>query len=98
MISSQPKPEREQPAALTHEDYAAAPLRNLVHSALEMYFADLDGHLPNNVYQLVMTEVEIPLLQCVMHHCGGNQSKAAAVLGINRGTLRKKLKHYGLEK
>lgn len=63
-----------------------------VHTALEDYFRELDGLDPNDLYDLVMSEVERPLLQCVMYHCDGNQTKAARILGINRGTLRKKLK------
>lgn len=72
-------------------------LSSAVHEALERYFEQLDGHEPDDLYRMVMEEVERPLLQCVMHHCGGNQTRAAHYLGINRGTLRKKLKQYGLE-
>jgi Fis family transcriptional regulator len=46
---------------------------------------------------MVMDEVERPLLECTMEYCGGNQTKAAKYLGLNRGTLRKKLKHHGLD-
>lgn len=65
-----------------------------VQQALENYFAQMNGHKVDRLYDLVINEVERPLLECVMYHCGGNQSKAASILGINRGTLRKKLKHY----
>ena len=65
-----------------------------VHTALESYFEMLSGTDPDGLYELVISEVERPLFQCVMYHCGGNQTKAARILGINRGTLRKKLKHY----
>jgi Fis family transcriptional regulator len=74
-----------------------APLRDQVHTALQIYLAQLDGHpLPDNLYKMVLQEVEHPLLQTVMHYTGGNQSKAADILGIDRSTLRKKLKQYGL--
>ena len=69
-----------------------------VREALEKYFADLDGHEPgNDLYQLVLCELEKPLLETVLSFTGGNQTRAAQLLGINRGTLRKKLGHYGLE-
>ncbi len=75
----------------------SAPLRELIRQALTRYFKHLDGAHPANVYELVMEEVELPLLQIVMQFTEGNQSKAAVLLGISRGTLRKKLKHYHLE-
>ncbi len=67
-----------------------------VETALRHYFRDMDDHPPENVYELVICEVERPLFEAVMHHTRGNQSKAAKILGINRSTLRKKLEHYGL--
>jgi Fis family transcriptional regulator len=73
------------------------PLRDCVRDAVEHYFTQLGGHEADGLYELVLSEVEAPLLECVMRHTRGNQSRAAEVLGINRGTLRKKLKAYGLE-
>ena len=73
------------------------PLAEAVRQALERYFEHLDGHAPGELYRMVIEEVERPMLECVMRHCGGNQTRAAEHLGINRGTLRKKLKQYGLE-
>jgi Fis family transcriptional regulator len=78
---------------------AAAPeltLRRHAERALQDYFAHLDGHPPAGLYDLVLREVEEPLLRAVLDHCGGNQSQAAALLGLNRGTLRKKLRDFGL--
>ncbi len=75
----------------------AVPVNGCVRQALEQYFADLNGHEPGNLYQLLLGEVEKPLFEIVMVHAGGNQTRAAALLGINRGTLRKKLKQYGLD-
>jgi len=60
------------------------------------YLTDLDAQMPDGLYDLVLHEVEAPLLQEVLNWSGGNQSKAAAALGINRATLRKKLHQYGL--
>ena len=76
---------------------AGKPLRDLTEEALGGYFANLNGHQPAELYDLVLREVEEPLLRSVMEYTRGNQSKAAEVLGINRGTLRKKLRVYGLD-
>jgi len=72
-------------------------LGDCVRDALNSYFAQLDGHDgAHNLFQLVMEEVERPLFQTVMEHTQGNQTRAAAVLGISRSTLRKKLAHYDI--
>ena len=71
-----------------------APFASCVKSALERYFHDLNGEKVSNVYELVIGEVEKPLLEVVMRHARSNQCRAADILGINRNTLRKKLKHY----
>lgn len=72
------------------------PLRECVRDALENYFSQLDGFAPGRLYEFVMQEVEAPLFETVLKHARGNQSRAAEILGINRATLRKKLKAYGL--
>lgn len=72
------------------------PLSFHVKQALERYFADLNGHAPADLYELVMTEVERPLLEEVMRRTRGNISKAAQHLGLNRATLRKKLERHGI--
>ncbi len=72
------------------------PLCDHVRDTLDAYFQRLNGHDPAALYELVLTEVEQPLLEVVMKQVGGNITKAAQVLGLNRGTLRKKLKKYGL--
>jgi Fis family transcriptional regulator len=72
------------------------PLRSQAEEALECYFETLNGHKPAHLYDLVMREVEEPLFKVVMGHVQGNQSRAATILGINRGTLRKKLKEFGI--
>ena len=72
------------------------PLHKHTEEALEQYFASLNGDQPGDLYELVMGEVERPLFKVVMERTQGNQSQAACILGINRGTLRKKLKTYSL--
>jgi len=71
-------------------------LRDNVSQAMDSYFNLLDGSDVTDVYRLVMSEVEAPLLESVLKYTRGNQTKAAEVMGLNRGTLRKKLKIYGL--
>lgn len=73
------------------------PLRAAVRDALAHYFNQLDGTAPNDLHQLVMQQVEQPLFEAVMMHTGGNQSRAAMLLGISRSTLRKKLAQYEIE-
>ena len=72
------------------------PLHDSVRQALESYFAQLTGQIPSNLYDLVLAEVEVPLLEAVMEYTRENQSRAAILLGLSRGTLRKKLKIYGM--
>lgn len=79
------------------EPAVCVPLRMQVQAALQDYFRQLDGELPRDLYQFVLQEVERPLLEAVMAITRGNQTRAAEVLGLNRSTLRKKLRHYGLE-
>jgi len=69
-------------------------LQQSVEFALMQYLNDLDGESPSNLYDKVLCEIEKPLFTTIMDHCENNQSKAASCLGINRGTLRKKLKQY----
>jgi len=76
--------------------HAAPPLRVSVEQALLRYFTHLDGHSACGLYDLVLAEVETPLLELTLTYVQGNQSKAAQMLGLNRGTLRKKLKQYDL--
>jgi len=63
-----------------------------VRKALKEYFKDLDGEDPCcGMYDMVIACVEKPLLEMVLEHAGGNQSRAAEMLGINRNALRKKM-------
>lgn len=84
-------------------DTPQQPLKAYVKQALENYFShltaesNLSSTLPKlDLYGLVLNEVEYPLLEIVLQQTRGNQTKAAKLLGISRGTLRKKLKQYDL--
>ena len=72
------------------------PLHKHTEDALRQYFRSLNGDRPGDLYDLVIGEVERPLFKAVMDYTDGNQSQAAGILGINRGTLRKKLRTYSL--
>ncbi|MBL4826629.1 MAG: DNA-binding transcriptional regulator Fis [Spongiibacteraceae bacterium] len=74
----------------------AQTLRDSVSVALKNYFSHLEGQSVTDVYEMVLSEVEAPLLEEVMKYTRSNQTKASVLLGLNRGTLRKKLKQYGL--
>jgi Fis family transcriptional regulator len=72
------------------------PLRGHAERALNDYLSHLNGHPPSDLYDLVIREVEEPLLRVVLRHVEGNQSRAAEILGINRATLRRKLREHGI--
>lgn len=76
---------------------ANGPLAGHVRESLRAYFDALNGHDPADLYEFVVSEVEKPLLEVVLDRTGGNLTRAAQMLGINRGTLRKKLRKYALE-
>ncbi|KQZ59496.1 DNA-binding transcriptional regulator Fis [Lysobacter sp. CCNWLW3] len=73
------------------------PLRDHVATSIRRYLGDLNGSGTENLYEIALRELEIPLFAEVLQHCDGNQSRAASMLGIHRATLRKKLREYGLE-
>lgn len=72
------------------------PLRDHVATSIRRYLGDLNGCGAENLYEIALRELEIPLFAEVLQHCDGNQSRAATMLGIHRATLRKKLREYGL--
>ena len=71
-------------------------LKYQVGLALRRYFKELDGNEATNVFEMVIKEVEKPMLEEVMKFCNGNKSQASKILGINRVTLRTKLKQYNI--
>lgn len=70
------------------------PLSECVRDSMQRYLSQLGAEKPFNLYDLVLEEIEAPLLETVMIFCKGNQSRAARMLGLSRGTLRTKLKKY----
>ena len=72
-------------------------LADAVKESLDDYFTHLDGQPPHAIYDMVLSCVEKPLLEFILNKVGGNQSKAAEVLGLNRNTLRKKMAQYHLQ-
>jgi Fis family transcriptional regulator len=91
---SEPRP---QHLNLVVED-RSAPLNKCVEDALRTYLGTTDGHDVTDLHQLVMSEVERPMLATVMDHVDGNLSRAAKILGMTRSTLRKRLKAHGVER
>ncbi|MFZ9709592.1 MAG: helix-turn-helix domain-containing protein [Steroidobacteraceae bacterium] len=73
------------------------PLRRHTERALKDYLAHLNGHAPSGLYDLVLREVEEPLVRVVLDHVDGNQTRAADILGITRATLRRKMRELGLK-
>ena len=92
--ANNPTPIAAAPAA--SNGHQPSPLRSAVTTSVRQYLAQLEGQLSTDVYQMVLAEVEAPLLEEIMAYTRGNQTKASRMLGLNRGTLRKKLKQYGL--
>tara|TARA_B110000014_G_C20056798_1_gene550100 strand:+ start:825 stop:1070 length:246 start_codon:yes stop_codon:yes gene_type:complete len=71
-------------------------LKEFVRQSMKDYFEKIDGYPINNIYSLVVGEVEKPLIEETIKYCKGNQSKASEMLGLSRGTLRKKMKQYNI--
>lgn len=74
----------------------ACKLTDAINESLEDYFKHLDGQPPHAIYDVVLGCVEKPMLEFILNKVGGNQSKAAEILGLNRNTLRKKMAEYNL--
>ena len=68
-----------------------------VRDTMEKYFRDLDGHQPTEVYELILSQIEVPLFESVLDYTGGNVSRAAEILGLNRATFRNRLKKYDIQ-
>ena len=85
---------KKEPDCILDENEIAHHIRK----AMDDYFKDLDGEEPScAVYDMVMNCVEKPLIETVLHHSGGNQTRAAELLGLNRNTLRKKIQQHRIK-
>jgi Fis family transcriptional regulator len=72
-------------------------LGDAVRRSLERYFKDMDGERPTAIYDMVLKNVEKPMIEVVLGRAEGNQSRAAAMLGIDRNTLRKKMQQLRIK-
>lgn len=84
------------PAINAQAQQTNVPLRSSVKKAVKNFLEQSGGENISDFYEIVLSEVEKPMLDMIMQHTRGNQTKAANLLGLNRGTLRKKLKKYGM--
>ena len=85
------------PSRFTTQTNVRKCLSENVREAMESYFDDLEGHEVSDLYELFLSQVEKPMLEVVLEKTGGNITRASAMLGLNRGTLRTRLKKYGIE-
>ena len=72
-------------------------LADCVRRSLERYFKDMDGEKPTSIYDMVLRNVEKPMIETVLGHAKGNQTLAAEMLGINRNTLRSKMQQLRIK-
>lgn len=84
------------PPAADASPAAPAVLRDVVAHSVRRYLHELRDHETDDLYEVVLREIEAPLFREVLRHYDGNQSRAAATLGLNRATLRKKLRAHGI--
>jgi Fis family transcriptional regulator len=82
------------PGMSAHKHTDSKPLSQSVADCLDDYFKSLNGHRPSELYESVLEQVEPPLLRATLTYCDNNQSRAAEILGLNRATLRKKLRQH----
>ncbi len=75
-------------------EYSA--LHQYIENTVQQYFHDMEEEMIDNLYEVFIREVERPLLSATLRYTRGNQSRSAELLGLNRGTLRTKLKQHGL--
>jgi Fis family transcriptional regulator, factor for inversion stimulation protein len=85
---------QDSPCMPANRGHDIKPLPHALTDCLEDYFRELNGHAPRNLYESILDQVEPPLLRITLRYCEGNQSRAAEWLGLNRATLRKKLKQH----
>lgn len=71
-------------------------LREFVRTVVCQYLDDMGNTPPDSLHRIILDEVEQPLIEAVLDHTGGNQSRAAEILGITRSTLRGRIRRYGI--
>ena len=86
----------DQLESFSQQEHQESTLRSEVEKALRRYFQHVEDEPVTDLHRMVMSEVEAPLLEAVMRYTRKNQSRASIMLGLNRGTLRTKLKLYRL--
>ena len=96
-MKSSPSASRAQPGKRQKRDnIAPPPLKESAEEAIRHFLKTLEGEGCTELYEMVQREVEGPLFRAVLEYTQNNQSHAATMLGLNRGTLRKKLRQHGL--
>ncbi len=85
------------PDEIPNHNLSKQHISECVREAMESYFSDMGDHDTTNLYDLVLSQVEKPLMEAVMKQSRGNMTRASKILGLNRGTLRTRLKKYGLD-
>ena len=93
----QPRTHHQKADARSEASSRENELSLIVRKVMRQYFKDLDGEKPSGIYTMVVSCIERPMLEVVMSHARGNQTRAAELLGINRNTLRKKLNEHGID-
>ncbi len=85
------------PSKIPNHELAKQPISDCVKDALQTYFLDMGDHEISKLHDLIISQVEKPLFEVVLEQSRGNMTKASRILGLNRGTLRTRLKKYGIE-
>ncbi|VFP88505.1 DNA-binding protein Fis [Buchnera aphidicola (Cinara piceae)] len=94
MLNNRKNPSKYIVSNIFNKKVFYTPLIHYIEIALKNYFLITCKNKKNNLYQMLLSEIEKPLFDSVMQYTRGNQTKAALILGINRGTLRRKLNIY----
>ena len=92
----EPEPKQQRGQVTVLQANRTDPLRECVRTAMTYYLRNLDGHEVNDLHEMVLGEVERPLIETVLDHTRGNQTQASRLLGMSRSTLRKKMVRYGI--
>jgi len=72
-------------------------LADCVKRSLERYFKDMDGEKPTSIYEMVLKNIEKPMIETVLGKAAGNLSLASQMLGVTRNTLRKKMQQLRIK-